>query len=247
MNRLLDPENFVAEKLAWHQRIVTDPTLSVGAKAVAGLLLHDLNGAAGGAWRGQEGMAASLGQSDRQLRRHLTDLQKAGYLEIDVRKGRSRTNIYRAIVPELVAEVAEKRTPTTAQTAQNRVPTSGQTPKNRTSPTRKPDMGVRQFLYDPIRKFPAPAPAPAPRATVPSMRRRFPCADLRQLVVSLGGEGAAASYLDQASWDPVDNRILCASDTAVSRLTELAGRLLRERGVSLARRTAGPSQHRLAA
>lgn len=243
MSRLLDPENFVAEKLAWHQSIVTDPTLSVGAKAVAGLLLHDLNGAAGGAWRGQESMAASLGQSDRQLRRHLADLQEAGYLEIDVRKGRSRTNIYRAMVPELVAEVAKKRTPTTAQTVQNGTPASGQTPKNRTSATRKPDMGVRQFLYDPIRKL----PAPAPRETAPLIRSRFPCSDLRQLVVSLGGEGAAASYLDQASWDPVDNRILCASDTAVSRLTELAGRLLRERGVSLARRTVEPYQHRLAA
>lgn len=245
MSRLLDPENFVAEKLAWHQRIVTDPMLSVGGKAVAGLLLHDLNGAAGGAWRGQESMAASLGQSDRQLRRHLTDLQEAGYLEIDVRKGRSRTNIYRARVPDIAGEVAEKRTPATAQTLQNRTPASDQTPENRTSATRKPDMGVREFLYDPIRKF--PAPAPAPRATVPSIRRRFPCADLRQLVVSLGGEGAAASYLDQASWDPVDSRILCASDTAVTRLTELAGRLLRERGVSLARRTAEPSQHRIAA
>ncbi|WP_420477656.1 helix-turn-helix domain-containing protein [Brevundimonas sp. FT23028] len=243
MSRLLDPENFVADKLAWHQRIVTDPTLSVGAKAVAGLLLHDLNSAAGGAWRGQGSMAANLGQSDRQLRRHLADLQEAGYLEIDVRKGRSRTNMYRAMVPEVVAEVAEKRTPTTAQTVQNRTPASGQTPKNRTSAAGKPDMGVRQFLYDPIRKF----PAPAPRSTGPSMRPRFPCADLRRLVVSLGGEGAAVSYLDQAGWDPVDNRILCASDTAVTRLTELAGRLLRERGVSLARRAAEPSQHRMAA
>lgn len=244
MSRLLNPENFVADKLAWHQRIVTDPTLSVGAKAVTGLLLHDLNSAAGGAWRGQESMAASLGQSDRQLRRHLADLQEAGYLEIDVRKGRSRTNIYRAMVPELVAEVAQKRTPTTAQTVQNRTPTSNQTPENRTSATRKPDMGVRQFLYDPIRKFPTPAPARP--LTVPPTRRRFPCSDLRRLVVSLGGEGAAVSYLDQASWDPVDNRILCASDTAVARLTQLAGRLLRERGVSLARRTAEPS-NRMAA
>jgi DNA-binding transcriptional ArsR family regulator len=232
MSRLLDLEHFVAEKLAWHQRIVTDATLSVGAKAVAGLLLHDLNGAAGGAWRGQESMAASLGQSDRQLRRHLADLQEAGYLEIDVRKWRSRTNIYRAMVPGLVAEAAEKRTPATAQMA-----------KNRTSETRKPDMGVRQFLYNPIRKF----SAPAPRAKVPSIRSRFPCSDLRQLVVSLGGEGAAASYLDQASWDPVGNRILCASDTALRRLTELAGRLLRERGVSIVRRTVEPSQDRMAA
>lgn len=245
MSRLLNPENFVAEKLAWHQRIVTDPTLSIGAKATAGLLLHDLNSAAGGAWRGQESMAASLGQSDRQLRRHLTDLQKAGYLQIDVRKGRSRTNIYRAMIPDIVEGVAEKRTPTTAQRVGNRTPTSVQTPENRTPQTRKPDMGVRQFLYDPIRKF--PAAAPAPRATSPLTRQRFPCSDLRLIVVSLGGEGAAMSYLDQARWDPAARRILCASDTATTRLAQLAGKQLAERGVTIARQPAAASPHRLAA
>jgi len=243
MSRFLDPENFVAEKLAWHQRIVTDPTLSVGAKAVAGLLLHDLNSAAGGAWRGQESMAASLGQSDRQLRRHLTDLQEAGYLQIDVRKGRSRTNIYRAMVPDIAKDVAEKRTPTTAQTPGNRTRVSVQTPENRTSGTRKPDMGVRQFLDDPIRNF----PAPAPRATSPLTRQRFPCPDLRRLVVSMGGEGAAMSYLDQARWDPVARRILCASDTATTRLAQLAGKQLADRGVTIARHPATASHSRLAA
>ncbi len=61
MSRLLDLENFVAEKLAWHQRIASDPTISLSAKAVAGFILHDLNASEGGAWRGQGSMAASLG------------------------------------------------------------------------------------------------------------------------------------------------------------------------------------------
>lgn len=29
MSRRLDPENFVAEKLAWHQRIASDPKISL--------------------------------------------------------------------------------------------------------------------------------------------------------------------------------------------------------------------------
>ena len=55
-------------------------------------------------------MAASLGLSDRQLRRLLKQLETAAYLQIEVRKGRSRTNIYRATLPDGAAEVSEKRT-----------------------------------------------------------------------------------------------------------------------------------------
>lgn len=56
MSRRLAPENFVAEKLAWHQRIASDPKISLQAKAVAGFILHDLSPCEGGAWRGQESM-----------------------------------------------------------------------------------------------------------------------------------------------------------------------------------------------
>lgn len=86
MSRLLDLENFVAEKLAWHQRIASDPTVSLSAKAVAGFILHDLNASEGGAWRGQESMAAGLGVSARQLRRLLDELEVASYLQVEVRK-----------------------------------------------------------------------------------------------------------------------------------------------------------------
>ena len=41
MSRRLDPENFVAEKLAWRQRIASDPAISLQAKAVAGFIIHD--------------------------------------------------------------------------------------------------------------------------------------------------------------------------------------------------------------
>ena len=87
MSRLLDPDNFVADKLAWHKRVAKDPKLSLGAKAAAGLLLHDLHPGPGGAWRGQESMAACLGLSVRHLRRALSELIEASYLQIEVGTG----------------------------------------------------------------------------------------------------------------------------------------------------------------
>ena len=132
MSRRLDPENFVAEKLAWHQRIASDPKISLQAKAVAGFILHDLNPCEGGAWRGQESMATSLGVSPRQLRRLLDELKIANYLEIEVRKGRGRTNICRATLPGEAAETPQQRSSVTAQASANRSPASAQTPKNRT-------------------------------------------------------------------------------------------------------------------
>lgn len=113
MSRRLDPENFCAEKLAWHKRIMRDPAVSRSAKSVVSLLVHDLNPCVGGAWRGQDSMAASLGLSDRQLRRLLKQLETAAYLQIEVRKGRSRTNIYRA-----------SRTPTAARSPPGSFPAS---------------------------------------------------------------------------------------------------------------------------
>lgn len=112
MSHRLDPENFVAEKLAWHQRIASDPEISLQAKAVAGFILHDLNPSEGGAWRGQESMATSLGVSPRQLRRLLDELKAADYLEVEVRRGRSRTNICRATMPSEEVEAPQKRSTT---------------------------------------------------------------------------------------------------------------------------------------
>jgi predicted ArsR family transcriptional regulator len=142
MSRLLDPENFVAEKLAWHQRIASDPTVSLSAKAVAGFILHDLNASEGGAWRGQESMAAGLGVSERQLRRLLEELEAASYLQGEVRRGRGRTNICRATLPDERAVASEKRTSTAAQTVEKRTSTTVQTPKYRTLASRKPDRNI---------------------------------------------------------------------------------------------------------
>ena len=235
MSRLLDPENFVAEKLAWHQRIASDPTVSLSAKAVAGFILHDLSASQGGAWRGQESMAASLGVSARQLRRLLEELEVASYLQVEVRKGRGRTNICRATLPDDVAVVSEKRIPTAAQTVEKRTSATVQTPKNRTSAARKPDMGDRQFLYDPIRRFPTPESRRSGGGDGELAQvGPFAQADIRAAVIRLAGEGATVSYLDPATWDPDNNRIVCASSIGFGRLRDLVGHSLAAKGVSIA-------------
>ena len=235
MSRRLDPENFSAEKLAWHKRIMRDPAVSRSAKSVVSLLVHDLNPCVGGAWRGQDSMAASLGLSDRQLRRLLKQLETAAYLQIEVRRGRSRTNIYRATLPDGAAEVSEKRTSMTDQMGEKRTPASSQPPKNRTPTSRKPDMDVRQFPYNPIKRFRG-AENHRPDSGAEALARVAPFAqaDIRQAVVQLAGEGATVSYLDRARWEPDGQRIVCSSPTAYCRLKDLVGRPLAERGVSIA-------------
>lgn len=243
MSRRLAPENFVAEKLAWHQRIASDPKISLPAKAVAGFILHDLNPCEGGAWRGQESMATSLGVSPRQLRRLLEELQTADYLEVEVRRGRGRTNICRATVPEEAAEAPQNRTSATDQTREKRTQATVQAPKNRTSATRKPVTGDRQYLYEPIKRIRA-AESRRPDGGVGTPARLIPFAqaDIRQAVVKIAGEDAAVSYLDHARWEPDERRILCTSRTAFARLKDRVGGPLAARGVSIALQPFSPQQ-----
>ena len=225
MSRRLDPENFDAEKFAWSQRIMHDPAVSPAAKSVVGLLMHDLNPCVGGAWRSQDSIAARLGLSDRHVRRLLKQLETAAYLQIEVRKGRSRTNIYRATLPDDARGALEKRTSTTDQTREKRTQEAVQTPKKRTSTSRKPDMGDRQFLYEPINRFrTAEHRGPNGSAGTPARVTPFAQAAVRQAVVQIAGESAAVSYLDRAKWEPDERRILCTSPTAFTRLKDLVGR-----------------------
>lgn len=235
MSRLLDPENFVAEKLAWHQRIASDPTVSLSAKAVAGFILHDLNASEGGAWRGQESMAANLGVSARQLRRLLDELEAASYLQVEVRKGRGRTNICRAILPDERVVAPENRTSMAAQPVEKRTSMTVQAPKNRTSASRKPVMDVRQYLYDPIKRFPTPEGRRSGSGNGPLAQvDPFAEADIRATVIRLAGEEATVSYLDPATWDADNNRIVCASPMGFGRLCGLVGDPLAAKGVSIA-------------
>lgn len=246
MSRRLAPGNFVAEKLAWHQRIASDPKISLQAKAVAGFILHDLNPCEGGAWRGQESMATSLGVSPRQLRRLLEELQTADYLEVEVRRGRGRTNICRATLPDEAAETPQNWSSATDQTHEKRSQATAQTPENRTSATRKPVTRDRQYLYEPIKRFrAAESRRPDGGAGTPARLLPFAQTDIRKAVVQIAGEGAAVSYLDHARWEPDERRILCSSATAFARLKDLVGHSLAARGVSIELLRGAP--HRLAA
>lgn len=234
MSRLLDLEKFVAEKLAWNQRLIRDPSVSLSAKAVATFILHDLNASAGGAWRGQASMAASLGVSERQLRRLLDELEAASYLQVEVRKGRGRTNIYRATLPDERSVASENRTLTADQTLKKRTSATDQTPKNRTSAIRKPDMDVRQYHYDPIKRFSTPEGRRSGMGNRPLAQiGPFEQADVRAAVVRLAGEPATVSYLDTAIWDASESRIVCTSPTGFRKLCILVERHLAARGVSI--------------
>lgn len=238
MSRLLDTQDFIRDKLAWQLRALCDPNLSTAAKACAGLMMHDLNVSQGGAWRGQESMADKIGVCARQVRRALAELKAAGYLQIEVGKGRGRTNVYRAILPDQDGEPGsppENRTPVSSQTEQKRTSVSSQKPENRTSEAGKQDAHVLQFLEEP---FNPPYPPKrdrrrdqpkSPIANAPLFLDR----QVRQLVVSVGGEGAAASYLDPARWDAVSRSVVCRSPTAHSRLRERFSKALGEIGVSI--------------
>lgn len=230
MSRLLDAANFVAEKLSWHQRIAHDPKLSLAAKAVAGLILHDLNTQQGGAWRGQDSMAKLLGLSDRHLRRLLNELKNAGYVEVEVGRGRGRTNFCRATWPNDGEDgPTGNRAPTSAEKRETRTPTADQTERRRTPVSQKADRAVRQYLYDPIRKI-AGVKATTAR---PAVIAPFPEPALRDRVIQIAGVNAAISYLDPARWDAREKRIVCKSRIGFSRLQEIAGRVLEAAGVTI--------------
>ena len=73
--------------------ILTDKTLSVGAKLAYAMLLKY-------AWTddacfpGQQKLADDMGSGERSIRRYLEELEKAGFLEVKQR-GLGRTNLYR--------------------------------------------------------------------------------------------------------------------------------------------------------
>lgn len=242
MSRRLNLDDFVAEKLAWHERVTNDPRISLSAKAVASSIMHDLNVAQGGAWRGQDGMSKRLGCSDRHLRRLLEELEKASYIEIKGRRGRGLTNLYSATFPDDAA-VTEKRTLVSDQAPEKRTPASGQARENRTSVSRKPDTGVRQFPYDSIRKIPpSKSRRPIKGEGTPAQVDPFAQTDIRETVSRIVGEDATVSYLDPAVWDPDGYRIVCSSATGYTRLRELVGRPLAAKGVSIALRVRDAGQ-----
>lgn len=188
MSRRLDIENFTAEKLAWHQLISATPGLSLPAKAVAGLLLHDLNPLQGGAWRGQDSMSELLGVSERQLRRVLSELQKAGFLDIEIQKGRGRTKRYFATVPtgiELIRPKASER----SENASESRPESGH-------PWQIKRTWMADYTFIPLKTLERRSGRRLIRRQPPQV---FP--DIRREELALIGPEKTASYLDSSFTD----------------------------------------------
>lgn len=111
MSRLLDPQNFVAEKLAWQLQVLTDTSLTPLAKTLAALLMHVLNSKTGDGYRSQAWLAETLGVTGRSIRRACDDLKKAGRLRATAYGVRGKANSYRALLKsEPVAPMVEAST-----------------------------------------------------------------------------------------------------------------------------------------
>lgn len=240
MSRRLNLDNFVAEKLAWNQRVLHDPRISPAAKSVASLIAHDLNVSRGGAWRGQMSMSTLIGLSDRHLRRLLKKLEQASYIEIEGGRGRGHTNFYFATFPDddavtekripVSEQAPEMRTSASGQRFEKRTPMSDQRPEKRTSASRKADIRVRQSLYEPLKESTPPRQIANPVRTRPGP---FEAPEIRNEIVGIAGEAATISYLDPATWDAAANRIICRSQTGFTRLRALPGKALGARGVTI--------------
>lgn len=179
-----------------------------------------------------------------QLRRLLSELQQAGYLTVDVRRGRGRTNICVAALPDDAQDTNEKRSSAADQTSEKRTLTSAQPPENRTSASQKADVDVRQYHYEPIRRSSA---ASGGGSSGHSSRATFANSEIRNWVVALAGEDAAKSYLDPSTWDARGKRIVCATSTGAARLLERAGSHLEAEGISVALPERRSLDHRMAA
>jgi len=73
--------------------ILTDPTLSVGAKLGYAMLLK-YAWDADGCFPGQIRLAQDMGSGERSVRRYLDELETSGFLEVEQR-GLGKTNYYR--------------------------------------------------------------------------------------------------------------------------------------------------------
>jgi DNA-binding transcriptional regulator YhcF (GntR family) len=97
-NQPQDPRRSIAkQKFAWIELILIDQEITHLAFRVAVLISKYLNLTSGDAWPSQSRLAADLGVTTRGIQKALDALVAAGYLAVEVSKGRSLTNRYRPI------------------------------------------------------------------------------------------------------------------------------------------------------
>lgn len=219
MSRLLDPQNFVAEKLAWQLQVLTDTSLTPLAKTLAALLMHVLNSKTGDGYRSQAWLAETLGVTARSIRRACDELEEAGHLRVTVYGVRGKANSYQArLKSEPVAPVVEASARAVEERAPRRTSMSSLRSVRRTVVARKEDARVRPSLSKPNNTPLPPTGAGAPR-------RAFPRDDIRRAATQARGEGWVASYLDRAAWCEETVSIVCklrfAADEIRAALTTL--------------------------
>lgn len=229
--RVLDPANshdFMRDKLAWHEQVLTDPELPPLAKVVAGCILHDLNATTGDAWRGQTGIATMLGVTARGVQKALAALAAAGHIEIITAKGRGKTNRYRAVLKNTNGRSSfpPENTNTGASNGT----------ENTNAGSEKHERGFVQTLEESL--IP-PLTPPTPGSAVidfprPATVRHPPPGEVREAVRHLIGEAAFASYVAPSAWRDGEPVIVCRWRIAADRLRELIGwRGLRDLGLTV--------------
>jgi hypothetical protein len=187
MSRLLDPQNFVAEKLAWQLQVLTNTSLTPLAKTLAALLMHVLNSKMGDGYRSQAWLAEALGVTGRSIRRVCDDLEEAGRLRVTVYGVRGKANSYRALLKsEPVAPVVEDPAFAGHDRMQRRTSVSSLESQRRTAVAHKEDARVRPSLSKSNTTPLPPTGAGAPR-------RAFPRDDIRRAATQARGTGWLAS------------------------------------------------------
>ena len=88
---------FAARQHAWIERITRDPQVSHLQVRIALLISFHLNKVTGDAWPSQGALADALGIHRRTVQLALDALVALGYLKVQIRRGRGRTNKYAAV------------------------------------------------------------------------------------------------------------------------------------------------------
>ncbi len=219
---LLDVANFLRDKLAWHQQIVWDPGITMRAKVVAAMLLHDLDPDRGGAYPSQLTMSRRAGCGVRTIQKALDELCAGGFLEVEVLRGRGRTNLYRAL---------KKASPGAGYRDKNTSPGSPFAPENphraarfeaqkANSGAAKRERGYAQTLIEnPIERC---------------ARTWFAADWVREAFIKRLGEPFVGAWLDGSEWDESRSAIIPRTALAYQRLNqEVPIRWLTERGLTL--------------
>ena len=94
---------------AWRRAVRDDPSLGANAKHVALTLATYMDAAGGSCFPGVEEVTLKTGRGRRTVQYGLRELERAGYLCVDLHRGRGHTNSYQATFPGAENALRERR------------------------------------------------------------------------------------------------------------------------------------------